>query len=798
MDEEDTHRRLDGGNLVKINLGNFGNAVARPSPSINVPDTGGAIAQGAARLGAAVQDLGVQMQANTEAQRRADAALSLAQFDNDARDAHDEITRQVDSGQIKASDAISALRTRVGELQSQRFDGMDADTRKVIEPNLVRTTGSLERNLQGVVVKRQQSEIGASIEGLGEQFQRNAQRDLPGAIANYHGAVDALGPQAGWTPEQIAQKKQAFTESATYNFANATLEGAAQTGNIELVRAARAKIEGADGEPIDPAKRTALITKAYGFENGIEAAGVRAQEKAKREAEAREEKAKDAVNAATDIVLRGKYLDMDTINGLADTTAGTPYAAQAQQLVQNQGESARFATMPSVQRKALLEQENAAAVTQGQGTSPARQKQLDHLARIDANIDSAVKDNAWQAAQESGVITRAPTVNIGNVQDAQQIIVNRMQQIGQVEQWTGKKESPLQPDEARTVGKVIQSLPPDQAATALGAFGSAIKDADRVAALAKQMGTENSAITNAMAYANAQTSTGRYTAELVLRGQAALKDGTAKVDSAKETGWKAELAKRINGLSLNQDTTRAWKDSAYLILAGLVAEGKSPDIDQAVNLATGGVREQRDGTKIPRPYGMSDDTFTQRMAGITPADLAQQAPDGRVFSGKTEIPIDQFIQQLPNASLVHAGQGRYNIRAGQGSITNSAGQRITIDLNPSRPTAAPPNGAQGMPDKFTAVSSPDGLTQRGNLDLTARPRVKNKDGSVSTVRSVSVTFDDGTYLLPTVVGNKVVTNEQAIAHFKKTGEHLGRFSTAAQADAYAEQLHQQQERMYAR
>ncbi|MCA3196410.1 hypothetical protein [Cupriavidus sp.] len=682
---------------MKISLGNFGNTVARPSPSINVPDTGSAIAQGAARLGAAVGDIGTQMQANAEAQRRADSALSLAQFDNDVRDAHDTVDRQLQSGELKAADAISAYRKQVQDLQSQRFEGMDPETRRLIEPNIVRTTGALERNLQGSVVKRQQSEIGASLDGLGEQFQRNAMRDLPGSIANYHNAVDQLGPQAGLTPEQMAQKKQAFTEGATYNFANATLEGAAQTGNADLVKAAMDKIGGQEGEALDPAKRTALMTKGYGYLNGIEAAGIRAQEKAEREAKAREEKAKDAVNAATDIVLRGKYLDMDTINGLAETTAGTAYATQAQQLVQDQGEAARFATMPSAQRKALLEAENAKAVTKGQGISPQRQKQLDQLGRIDSNIDSAVKENPWQAAQESGVVTRAPAISIGNVQDAQQIIGMRMQQIGQVEQWSGKKESPLQPDEARTLGKLVQSLPPDQAASALGSIGGLVKDMDRVSALAKQLGGDNNVLSNAMAYANAQTSVGRYTAELVLRGQQAMKDGTAKVDSAKETGWKAEIAQKINGLTMNQDTSRAWKDSAFMIMAGLVAEGKSPDADQAVNLATGGVREQRDGTKIPRPYGMSDDTFTQRIAGITPSDLAQQAPGGDVFSGKTAIPLDRFIQQLPQASLVHAGPGRYAIRAGQGFVTNSAGQRITIDLNPSRPTAAPPNGAQGMP-----------------------------------------------------------------------------------------------------
>lgn len=87
-----------------------------------------------------------------------------------------------------------------------------------------------------------------------------------------------------------------------------------------------------------------------------------------------------------------------------------------------------------------------------------------------------------------------------------------------------------------------------------------------------------------------------------------------------------------------------------------------------------------------------------------------------------------------------------------------------------------------------------GQVENGNIDLASRPGVKNADGSESTVRSMS--FNDGKgreVLVPTVVGGKVVSDDEAIANYRKTGQHMGVFSNPQDATAYAQKVHKDYE-----
>ncbi|MBA3859101.1 MAG: hypothetical protein C0508_01210 [Cyanobacteria bacterium PR.023] len=94
---------------------------------------------------------------------------------------------------------------------------------------------------------------------------------------------------------------------------------------------------------------------------------------------------------------------------------------------------------------------------------------------------------------------------------------------------------------------------------------------------------------------------------------------------------------------------------------------------------------------------------------------------------------------------------------------------------------------------------PAELTEEGNINLSTRPRVKNADGSISTVRSMSFYDGKSEVLIPTVSDEgRIMSDDEAIQYYKKSGKHLGKFRTPEAATQYAERLHVQQAAMYGR
>ncbi len=114
------------------------------------------------------------------------------------------------------------------------------------------------------------------------------------------------------------------------------------------------------------------------------------------------------------------------------------------------------------------------------------------------------------------------------------------------------------------------------------------------------------------------------------------------------------------------------------------------------------------------------------------------------------------------AALEHEIEGSY----AQGTLEPDPGK-----IGPSYPDAIPL-----------------GMLERGNIDVFGRPDV---DGS--TVRSMSFGVDGAEILVPTVVGGKIVSDDDAIDEYERTGKHLGKFTNPGHATEYADRLHQDYE-----
>ena len=149
----------------------------------------------------------------------------------------------------------------------------------------------------------------------------------------------------------------------------------------------------------------------------------------------------------------------------------------------------------------------------------------------------------------------------------------------------------------------------------------------------------------------------------------------------------------------------------------------------------------------------------------------------------------RFVEQLKQANIPFL--------AFTGAIPGVAtGPHVHIGFPSQRTQQKIRIGTQG---RRKSIASDDlfdpAVLESGNINLNKRPRVRNADGSTSTVRSISVNVDGREVLIPTVSDDgRIMSNKEAVTQYRQTGKHLGIFANPQDATRYANRLHGQQER----
>lgn len=185
--------------------------------------------------------------------------------------------------------------------------------------------------------------------------------------------------------------------------------------------------------------------------------------------------------------------------------------------------------------------------------------------------------------------------------------------------------------------------------------------------------------------------------------------------------------------------------------------------EDAFRLATGGVESYR-GRSVVLPYGMEFSDFRRGLE----SRIADIGRSGRLTEGLTE-------SQLRDIPLDAIGDGRYAFRVGNGYLVDRQGRKIVVNFNlepEERPQTGRPmgRGAERMIAPW----------ERQN------PAIQNPDGSFSTERTITIESEGRHLLIPTIVGGRERTEEQAITLWRR-GENppVGNYASAQEAEREA-------------
>jgi len=181
---------------------------------------------------------------------------------------------------------------------------------------------------------------------------------------------------------------------------------------------------------------------------------------------------------------------------------------------------------------------------------------------------------------------------------------------------------------------------------------------------------------------------------------------------------------------------------------------------------------------------------------ITKGHAARTGKQGVDSAIKGEKPVPPPRREIPPKPLAPTGPPETSKPGAIPTEPKAPDKKSSLDEAPTDISASRRVADPETKAKTAEMPVAPGLLKEGNIDLDARIPVENEDGTISTESSISKNFDGKEVLIPTVVDGKRLSEDEAVEHYKKTGEHLGEFETPEAAEKYAKELSAQQKEKY--
>ncbi len=603
---------------------------------------------------------------------KATSLRRMAESKTEMATAFDTFQQELDAGGIAPEKAQEAWQERAKKIIDARMEGVGLLQRDVVAAQLEGMGADYGIRARQAGTKKTQDNIGGELVALGNALEREP--DPAAAATRYEQSVRAMGPSAGWTPAQIETQINGFRERAYATQAYSLVNGA--RNNMAALNEVERRLQSDEFGALDPQRRAVLLNTTAGYKTSLEQRALAAAQRAEIAAAKRDREAGVLFGQVQALTTEGKIISPEYIAQVAPKLMGTPYEAAFNAAVKQAPEGTAFAMQPLSVQRAVLDRLEAEG--NSKGWTPELADRADTLKKSYEASQREYKEDPLRAAVARGVLAELEPLDLsGGAQSLLLSISGRVDQASQVEQVTGIPTSPLTPDEAGQVATLLSPLPVDQKATTMAKLSAALGPG-KMGALAAQIDQKNPTLALAAAYGNTLQSNGGLVSERLIRGQQAIDD--KRVQPADVSMWRSEIAEQVRGAYATPEMEDSIIEAAVLARADAEINGGPRRLSKVLEDVAGSIVEFNGG-RIPLPMGMTESQFERSIESMKPDALTSQAPDGNVYVQGNAVPLADFLKSLPDASLRHAGQGRYTVSAGAGFVLNQAGQPIVIEVS---------------------------------------------------------------------------------------------------------------------